>query len=366
MTFKYFRFKLIIRVIITAIFMFIFIYSINQEKWYVTSSVALLICILLIGELIYFVETTNRELGKFLLSIKYKDFTNIYTVKGKNKGSFPELKQAFNEIVHEFQNVRIEKELHYQYLQTIFSHTKTAMVCYENNGNIQLINEAAKKLLNVKQIEKIEQLERLVPPIYAAIKNITPDSENIIKTNIQNNIAHLSLQCTIFKLMDKTYKMVSIHDIKNALEEQELDSWKKLIRVLNHEIMNSVTPISSLSSALNKMLTDENGNKKDLSAIPTDDASDLLNSLETIENRSKGLLNFVTTYKKITKLPKPKLSTVNIAGLIKHVTTLLKPELEKRNIELKIRINESQEINADHEMIEQVIINLLLNSIDVL
>ncbi len=347
--------------------MFAFLFAIRQDKWYVTSSVLILLVIVFLIELLYFVETTSRELGKFLLSIKHKDFTNRWSNPKNTKAPFYELKQAFNEIIAEFQNVRIQKELQYQYLQMVFEHTRTAILCYEPEGNIHLINTATNRLLELKQINKLSDIESVDTGLYNSILTIKPDSEELIKVRIKKNLLQLNLQCSVFKLQDKVYKMVSLHDIKNALDEQELDSWKKLIRVLNHEIMNSVTPISSLSTALNKMLINENGEKIDFCELNPDDESDMFESLKTIENRSKGLLNFVTTYKQLTRLPDPKFTKVKIKGLLKHIATLMKPEFEKQNIILNVgEISNSLTINVDHEMIEQVFINLLLNSIDAL
>jgi len=132
--------------------MFAFLFAIRQDKWYVTSSVLIILVIVFLFELLYFVETTRRELGKFLLSIKYKDFTNRWSDPKKPKAPFMDLRQAFNEIIVEFQNVRIQKELQYQYLQTVFEHTKTAILSYELDGNIHLINASAKQLLKLSKI----------------------------------------------------------------------------------------------------------------------------------------------------------------------------------------------------------------------
>lgn len=364
MAYKKYRIKLIVRVITIALFMFLFLFSIDQEKWYVTSAVSLLVVLILLAELIYFIETTNRELSKFLLSIKHNDFTIHYNTDDcKNKTSL-NLKQVFNEISTEFQNVRIEKELHYQYLQTVFAHSKTAIICFEKDGKIQLINESAKKLLDIKHIENIKEVKKNNPKLFDTIKKINPTTEKLIKFKINHILVHLSLQCSLFKIKEKTYKMISLHDVKTVLEDQELDSWKKLIRVLNHEIMNSVTPISSLSSALNKMLSSNKKNQKKLSDLDTEETKDLIESIKTIENRSKGLLKFVTNYKKITTLPQPNYSEVNIFGLINHISRLLKSKLDEYEIKLEISCPEDLKIRADHELIEQVIINLFLNAIE--
>lgn len=363
MSFKYFRLKIVLRVLFIGLMMLIVIYSFNQDKWYVTSAVATLVTLILLVELIYFTEAIKRELSKFLLSIKHKDFTSSYPTVSSKKDSFPELKQAFTEIKQDFQEIRIEKELHYQYLQTVFEHAKSAIICFEPDGGIQLINEAAKQLLEVKKLQSINEIESINAELHQLILNSKPEHEDLVKVTLNQKLYHLNLQSSIFKLQDRTYKLISLHNIQNALEEQEMESWKKLIRILNHEIMNSVTPISSLSSALNKMLKNKDGEKKALNLIDADDANDLYESIETIESRSKGLLKFVTTYKQLSKLPKPSFAEVNINGLIKHITTLLKPEFKKQQIEVLIpNIEKELILMIDHEMIEQVLINLILNA----
>lgn len=364
MGFNTFNIKIMIRVIGIALFIFLFFFSLSQEKWYVTTAVTLIFIFILLAELVYFINLTNRELSKFLLSLKYKDFSTQYnTLVSKKKSSF-DLKKTFHEITTEFQNIRIEKELHYQYLQTVFTHSKTAIICFEQSGEIQLVNEAAKKLLNITRLRNIKEIERINPQLLESIKSAPLHSEKLLKIKINNDLHHLSLQCSLFKLKEHTYQMVSLHDVKNVLEEQELDAWKKLIRVLNHEIMNSVTPISSLSSALNKMLSSPSHTQNKLKELNADDSKDLVESLKVIENRSKGLLKFVTNYKKITKLPQPNFTKVNILGFINHICRLLKSKMEDINIQLEINCAEDLYIKADHELIEQVIINILLNAIE--
>jgi len=365
MIFKNFRLKIIFRVIILGIMIFLFILSVNQEKWYVTSAVSFILIIILLSELVYFVESTNREIGKFLLAIKHKDFSLTYADSGQSTTSFSELKHALREITREFQNVRIEKELHYQYLLTVFEHSKSAIICYTENGIVELVNQATKSLLKFNKLTSIEEIKRIDESLYHAIKGIKGDSEEIIKVNINNQITPLNLQCSIFKLKNIIYKMVSLHNLGEVLDNQEIESWQKLIRILNHEIMNSVTPISSLSEAINKMLVTKDGKRRPISNISDPEAEDLYDSLETIESRSKGLLKFVTTYKQLSKLPKPRLSEVNINGLINHIATLMKPELQKQKISIQIpNITQEVFVNIDSEMIEQVLINLLLNAIE--
>lgn len=364
MIFKNFRFKLIFRVLFLGIIIFLFIYSINQEKWYVTSGVSLSLILLSIIEMIYFMESTNREIGKLILSIKHKDFSSNYLEAGSRKTSFSELRYALKEVTEEFQNAKIEKELHYQYLLTVFEHAKSAIICHTEDGKIELINQATKELLKIKKINSINEISKIDPTLLSAIKAITGETEKIVRVNINNEILSLNLQCTVFKLKEIKYKMISLHNISDVLDTQEVESWKKLIRILNHEIMNSVTPISSLSTAINKILVDEEGRRKKMNEINEADSDDIFESLLTIENRSKGLLKFVTTYKELSKLPKPRLTETEINGMITHLVTFMKPEFQKHHIHVQSP-NPNLKIHADidPEMIEQVLINLILNAI---
>lgn len=365
MIFKNFRLKIVFRVVAIGIMMSFFVFSVNQEKWYVTSGVSLIAIFILLIELIYFVESTNREIGKFMLAIKHKDFSSRYSGSASKKTSFSELKNALSQITDEFQNVRIEKELHYQYLLTVFAHAKSAIICYSKDGKIELINEACKKLLGLKKLTTIEEIQSINEPLYLAIKNIRGDTEELLKISINHQIVPLNMQCSVFKLKGVIYKMISLHNMGEMLDNQEIDSWKKLIRILNHEIMNSVTPISSLSEAINKMFKSDDGQRKRMKEISDSEAEDIYESLETIESRSKGLLKFVTTYKQLSKLPKPRIDSININGLINHLVTLMKPELQKHDIVIQTPNNSDElMVEIDSEMIEQVLINLLLNAIE--
>ncbi|MDZ7741143.1 MAG: ATP-binding protein [Bacteroidota bacterium] len=265
------------------------------------------------------------------------------------------------------QHVRIEKELYYQYLQTVIGHVDTALVCFDDNGRIALINEAAGKLLNTQILQTLEYLKRKQPEIIHLLENIRTGEQKLLKIRIRSELMQLSVRATEFKLQGTLYKLVALQDIKNELESRELESWQKLIRVLTHEIMNSVTPITSLSQAIKDSLEDENGRSVNLKDIGTEDLDDIHRSILTIENRSKGLLRFVETYKNLTKLPKPEFEKIRISDLLNHISSLMQAELDKEGIKLQIQNDEKEAvIYADHDMMVRVLINLITNARDAL
>ncbi|MCK4466614.1 MAG: hypothetical protein KAU83_12955, partial [Bacteroidales bacterium] len=266
MVFKGFRIKVVIRVLLTGIFMALFVFAISQDQWYMASAISAILVFAIMAELIYFIERSNREVSNFLLSIRNKDFTNTYRKKEKNK-SFSELHQAFNVITSELQNTRIEKEVHYQYLKTVIEHVNIALFCFGPDGEIQLINKAAKKLLRITGLKNIHDIGKIDHKLLDIMQKPDLEKGGLVKTVINGELLQLSFQGALFKLQGKSYTIFSLQNIKNELEEQELESWQKLIRVLTHEIMNSATPVSSLSSAINEMLLDEKGKRRDLKQI---------------------------------------------------------------------------------------------------
>ena len=345
-----------------GIMMFFLIYALSRDKWFLTSAATLIVIIGLAIELIYFVEKYNRTFNKLLLSIKQKDFTKSFVSEGKKKIS-KEQKNAFNEIIEAFQNVRIEKESHYQYLQALIEHITVGVVCLEEDDKVYLANSAAKKILNINLLNSINTIKRIDAGLYNTFKEIKTSEKKIIKTTINNEPVKLLVWCTELKLSNRPVKIISFQNIKTELDRQELESWQKLIRILNHEIMNTVTPISSLSAEINEMLEDGTGNRRNIDELSEDDLEDMYKSLKTIERRSKGLMKFVKTYKNIARLPKPNLVQIKIEEIFKNIKTLLEPEFKKERIKFTAEIYEADMyIYADKEMIEQVLINLLLNA----
>ncbi|MCB0836861.1 MAG: GHKL domain-containing protein [Bacteroidetes bacterium] len=364
MIFRRFRINVVIRVILLAAALFVFEFVWEQENWPMTKIFFGLAILGLVLELIRYVEKTNRDLQSFLLAIKHKDFTQSFTAEKRGK-SFNDLKDAFNQIIKGYQDLRAEKESHYQYLQNVIEHVSVALICYGKDGQIMLMNQAAKDMLDRPYMSNVQIMERVSQPLLDAVEKIQSGERTLVKTVINDNLKHLSLQATEFKLQHNEYKLVSFQDIRNELDANEVETWQKLIRVLTHEIMNSVTPIISLTKVISMLMTNEKGNRVDLCEIDTEDADDMLDSIKTIESRSKGLLHFVHAYRSLTKIQKPNFREVRITEMLKRVQTLLKPELKKRNIEIIELISDPNlSIQADPELIEQVLINLVKNAME--
>lgn len=337
--------------------------SINY-KYYVTPVVLVLLLVYQIYALIAYIDKTNRELAAFLESIRFGDFTRNFKSE-HSKGSFGELYQSFNNVIQEFQNIRSEKEEHYQYLQSIVQNIDVSVIIYFRDGNVELINKAAKKLFQVSALANIRNLESVSHELVETLLNIKPGRNYLVKVQEDDDILQLAVNATELRIKDKVYVLASVTNIQNVLEEQETEAWQKLIRVLTHEIMNSITPIASLTSTLEQMLTNVDPPNKEVKSVEIeyDTIDEFKQALQTINKRSAGLLHFVNTYRNLTRIPKPNFKITPVASLLKNIKLLVEEELKQANITCKMSITpENLEIYADGQLLEQVILNMIKNS----
>jgi len=310
--------------------------------------------------LIRYIEKHQQELKTFLTSIQQGDFSISYPESGSSKIS-KEIHIAYNALNGEFQKLREEKEANRIFLQTVVEHINIPLIGYEESYKIILINEATKKLFNRPYLNKLKSLENIDPSLPDLVRGLNNEQKILVNITIDQKSYRLSVQATEIKLGDVFHKLVSFQDISQELDAQELDSFQKLIRVLTHEIMNSVIPISTLAKVLNDMVASER--RDGLKNLTEEEESDIIGGLQTIHNRSLGLVRFVQSYKSLTRLPEPKFSETDINDLIEKCLILFNNDFKSNNIELRLALAENTiKVKVDRDMIEQVLINLLKNA----
>ena len=356
---KNFRLILIVRIILIAASIILFFFLYYNTNLIASLVIIFLLIILQVFLLIKFIDATNKELARFFQSINYSDFSQTFSTKSLGS-SFDELNRAFNEVILRFQKTRSEKEEHYRYLQTVIQHVGVGLISFNQDGKVEFINNAAKKILKISSLHKIEQLNAVSKNLGTSLFKVRNGEKTTIKIVDENELIQLMVNAIEFKLRDQIFTLVSLQNIQSELEEKEMDAWQKLIRVLTHEIMNSVTPISSLAGTVNNLLSN-NGNKEN---IPKEDIADIKSAINTIQKRSEGLLHFVDDYRSLTKIPKPNFEIFKIETLFSRIENLMGKEIRDKKISFSISIEpESLELTADTEMVEQVIINLIINAI---
>jgi two-component system nitrogen regulation sensor histidine kinase NtrY len=277
------------------------------------------------------------------------------------------LNNAFSEVVEEFKKERREKEEHFRYLQTVVQHVGIGLMAFTPEGEVELMNVAAKRLLKVNVIRNVGELSVISKPLVKALRAIRSGNKILVKLVNDNELSQLSIYATEFKMRNKHYTLVSIANIQSELEEQQMEAWQNLIRVLTHEIMNSVTPIISLSSTARTIVEELDGNIRSGQSLTSDELEDVKGALTTITKRSEGLLHFVDDYRNLTRVPAPNFQIVKVASLFGRVQQLFAEQLHEKGIAFSTSvIPDNLEITADSDLIEQVLINLVLNSIGAL
>jgi len=363
MGFNRFRINVISRALAFALGVTLFLYLAIKTQLFAALFITGLCCFYLVYSLIHYVEKTNRELARFFQSIKYEDFSQTFKDKHEGK-SFRELRAAFTDVINAFRKTRAEKEENYHYLQTVVQHIGIGLLAIRSDGEVQLINTAAKKLFKVPRLKNVRALESLSSKLVDALITLRPRETGLIKVQDNNELLHLSLYASEFKLRGENYKLVSVQNIRSELEEKEIDAWQKLIRVLTHEIMNSITPISSLASTVNGIIKQSEFRLGEDETQDPEVLSDVQQALDTIQKRSQGLMHFVDAYRNLTLIPKPNFKVFPLSDLFTRVEKLMQANMKERGTAFHYSIRPGDLVlTADPELIEQVLINLLLNAL---
>ncbi len=364
MIYKRFSTNCIIRVLLLSATLCLLAYLVFKTNFIPAAIFISLVGAYQIFALIRYVSKTNRDLTRLLHSIKYSDFSQSFTNNLKGSG-FEELHAALTDVIKEFQRARLEKEEHFRFLQTIVDHVGIGLIAFDTQGEVEMINNAAKKLLKIPRLKNIHDLEGVSARLVGKLFELSPGADDLVKLKRDDDLLQLSIYATGSVLHNQQLMLVAMQDIQSALEEKEMKSWQNLIRVLTHEIMNSITPIASLASTAHGLLKDER--KCELPEALNETIGDVRHAVNTIEKRSKGLLTFIENYRKLTRIPKPDFKIVSVKDLLERVEHLMKDQFEAHGIEFNIQIDpQSLTLTADQALMEQVLINLCKNAVEAL
>jgi len=365
MVLKRFSFLVILRIILILGNVVLIAFIFGDARLFFNQIILAIFLAAQIADLIRYVNKTNRELVKFLNAIKQSDFSMTFSQNSAGK-SFNELFQAFETIINSYKKVKIEREAQYLFLQKLVDHIHVGIIAVENKDKLVLLNNSARKLLEIPELRNWKGLEARSPDLIREVKLLEPEGRKLVEISAGNSKKNLSLDVSSIQLIGENNILITFQDIKSEIEQTEVEAWHKLIRILTHEIMNSVTPISSLTETMQMVLRKENKIKQAFE-INDETIEDLAFSLETIQKRSDSLLSFVDSYRKLTKVPRPIPGPVNTKELLEGSIKLLEAEINKNKIAVSIECNDPPiEIYLDRSLVEQVLINLITNAVHAL
>ncbi|HAF28339.1 MAG TPA: hypothetical protein DCG75_04750 [Bacteroidales bacterium] len=361
MVFKRFKYISVFYITLIIVLTGLGVYVLFNTYFWLTSIWIFIFDILIVIALLNFISKEHRKLSHFLVSIDQGDFATPFS---KNFEDL-DFNEAFEQLSDVIISLRDEAEINYQYLQTVVNQINTAIICVNDSDKIVLSNSSSNKLFRKNVLRDIKSLRISNDDLPLILKNLKMNEKKLIKFNLGGELFNYSVQLAEFKLKKEFFRLFSFQNVQSELEQNELESWQKLTRVMSHEIMNSAIPISNLSGLVYKKLFDQDDTF--LMNIDDEQKLDIKEGLHTIETRSRGLVSFVEATRNFTKMPKPELEEINIKTLIKRILSLLKPKIVEAGINVSVKIEpEELKFTIDKSLIEQAFINLVINAIDAL
>ena len=362
MLYKRLFIQVIIRIILIIGNVLLMTYLFLIDKFIATQINLLILLIAQACLLVYYLNKTNRELSLFFSSITNNDSTIVFKRDEKNK-SYTKLYENLNKVNQVIEQAKIEKEGQFEYLKQVVENVGIGIISFNDNLDIQFFNPAGKDILRINKIKNLKDLDKIYPGFSYKLQSIKTNTQRLISIKNNNNELDLSVKLVTFKLSGNTIKLIAFQDIQTELDKKEVESWQKIIRVLTHEIMNSVSPINSATNSLSKLFKKDNTpiNPKD---INKETIQKTIKGMNIIEQRSKGMLDFVQQFRDLTLIPEPKKEKIKVQELFQIIETLYSKELKEKSIKYQFSVPNYLTIDADKPQIEQILINLVKNAIE--
>ena len=351
------------RIFLRVVFLFITLCAASYALLHTAYFYLLLLGVLILYQLIELIrlqQKTQKELEQFVKSVQYRDFTGHFDVKHA-PAELQTLRRGLNEINTTFRSISRERETQYHYLQKILELVNTGILSYElESKEVVWMNESLKKLLQLPYLKNLVSLDRRDAELYREIENLAPGQTKVANAHVEKSSFKVLLSATAFHSEGKKYKLIAFQNVNEALDETESRAWQRLLNVMTHEIMNSVAPISSLADTLKNRLQETL--KKGASS---EDFEDLEAGFSTIKRRSEGLLKFAETYRNLNKITTLNLNQVYVKEVFANLHRLMQPTMAQKNISLEISLKDPDiSLQADPNLLDQVLINLLVNAIE--
>ncbi len=339
------------------------VYFYTVRGLYMTSIILLVVVAFQLFELFRLIRRTNRELTRLFESIKSNDFSLHFSEKNEG-GGFQELHSSLNTLIDAYKKVKVQKEQHYQQLAQVVEYLNSGVISFDDNGDIHLMNTAARDILGIPALKDWNMISGRRPQWTKSIEEAPYNEQRAIEFDSPSMPGPQLIYKGKIRLGDSEHTIVSFQGIKDEIECQEMQAYHKLIRILTHEIMNSVTPISSLSETLNAILRDpETGQPKHLNDLDEEQLEDVTQGLKTISGRSEGLLHFVEDYRKLTRIPRPEPEFIELESWWNELLPILEELCQKKGIDLRSDvISRRKSAYFDRHLMEQVTINLVKNA----
>lgn len=370
MTYKFqsrFTLNVIVRIALILVAAMTFAHFWQEPNLWAVKSLLLLTFFLCSVELVHFVSQTNRQLARFINEFKFGE--GGQRTEFENSGSgFEELANIMNKTIEGVQQKHEHNNTQLIELRAQLDVIPVPVLDIFDDGSINYVNRASRKLFDGVLPANISGLNRFGETFFSDVKTLKAGDRKVshyVRNAIDQKVL---LSCSEFKNENGASRLISLQNIQQQLDDVEISAWQQLVTILTHEIMNSITPIASLSNSASELANEfTEATQSALDSLPDakSDLESLTDSINRVAHRSTNLLSFVQSYRKVSQIPEPKIESVNVRNLFDGISALQKSQCLEKNITLQFSCTpENLTIDLDKQLVEQTLINLVLNAID--
>jgi len=349
-------------VIVSSVFISGYFTAWNMDPWYLLFLLPVPVAVF---SIIHTFNYSNRQIAFFFEAIRNEDSSLKFPTSVREK-TLRQLYNSLNVLNERINEIKLENEYLEKYYQTFIQHAATGLMAINQDNEVEIMNNKAFEYAGIPSYTPLHLIPLRNPDLLNALAAISPGETYTYKRFTGDSQINLLIRTKEIRYGGKVSRLISLQDIRHELDEKELDSWQKLIRVLTHEIMNSIAPIVSLTGTLQNFFI-KNGHPVKPDKIDQETIDNVIQGLDTIGERGNGLVNFVNSYRKLTRIPKPEFEIFRVRAWLDHIGLLLRERIDEQQINLEIKIDEKvKEITGDKKLLTQVMINLVNNAIEAL